>query len=475
MAVANPSVKSFDRLPPQNLDAERSVLGSMLLSNEVIDEVIDIIRPNHFYLDAHQRIARALFDLYENSMGGVDAVTLASELDRRNDLGEIGGASYIAELLESVPHAAHGRHYAQLVREKWVLRQLRETCRLILEDIEEEVENTHQILSHAEQRIFSILETKGSTDNLEIRDILMTTFDSINSRWQNEGKTIGLSTGYADLDQQINGLSPSELIILAARPSMGKTAFVCNLALEVARAARFEVEDHQPSEFVKKGVLLFSLEQSKLELSERFLCINGKLDGHRLKQGTLEPEEREQVQIAASELSELPILIDDYPGRTMAEIGAISRRLKRKHDISLIIIDYLQLIEPEDKKAPREQQVAQIARRLKFLAKEIDVPVIALAQLNRGVELREQKRPRLADLRESGAIEQDADLVWFLHRPEAYDPEDHPGMAELIVAKHRNGPTGIVNLTWLKESMRFVDYSGIEEPAGGYFSGDDSF
>jgi replicative DNA helicase len=234
---------------------------------------------------------------------------------------------------------------------------------------------------------------------------------------------------------------------------MGKTALVCNFAESIARTSG-------------QGVLLFSLEQSKLELAERFLCMVAQIDGHKLRNGQIDEDQQQKLLDASHALSEIPIYIDDQPARTTAQIGAISRRLKRQNGLGLIIIDYLQLVEPDDRRAPREQQISQITRRLKQLAKEINVPVIALAQLNRGVELREEKRPRLADLRESGAIEQDADLVLFLHRPEAYDPQDRPNEAELIVAKHRSGPTGIVNLTWRKEFMRFENFTSRNEPGG---------
>jgi replicative DNA helicase len=276
-------------------------------------------------------------------------------------------------------------------------------------------------------------------------DIMLATLDRINTRMGKEGSISGLSTGFTDLDRQTNGFQAAELVILAARPSMGKTALVCNIAEWCAGAG-------------ETATLIFSLEQSKLELAERFLCIRAKLDGHRLRKGQLEPEERHALLEASSELSRLPLFIDDHPGRTVGQISAICRRLKRRNNLGLVIIDYLQLIEPEDKRANREQQIAQITRRLKGIAKENELPVIALSQLNRGVELREDKRPRLADLRESGAIEQDADIVMFLHRPDAYNPEDRPGLAEIVVAKHRSGPTGIVNLQWRRESMRFDDY-----------------
>jgi replicative DNA helicase len=240
---------------------------------------------------------------------------------------------------------------------------------------------------------------------------------------------------------------------------MGKTALACNWAVNIATTTN-------------RGVLFFSLEQSRLELAERFLCIRSQINGHKLRSGDLDEEERDKLMKASQELSEIPLFIDDKPGRTVGQMGAIARRLKRQNDIGLMIIDYLQFVEPEDRKAPREQQIALITRRLKNIGKELGIPVIALAQLNRGVEMREDKRPRLADLRESGAIEQDADLVTFLHRPDAYDPTDQPGVAEVIIAKHRSGPTGIVPLTWRAEIMRFENLSPLAEPDGGYFGED---
>lgn len=488
MAVGQSLTDLTDKLPPQNLDAERALLGCMLLANETIDEVADIVLPAHFYLDAHRRIAEAIYGLYENMSGGIDVVTVAEQLEKRDELEEIGGPVYLNEIMETVAHGAHAKHYATIVREKAVLRQLREACRQILRDVHDELGDTNNVLNTAERRIFNILELKGSTENLEIREILMEAFDALHERWSREGQLSGMSTGFADLDNLTAGLHPSDLIVLAARPSMGKTALVCNMAYAIAKNAKRTsdaADEHPPGSIAPGGVLMFSLEQSKLELAERFLCIVGKLDGHRLKQNELGPDEMDQVQRVASQLSELPIFIDDRGGRTMGEIAAIARRTKRRHGIALIVVDYLQLIEPDDRFANREQQVAQTARRLKYLAKEINVPVVALAQLNRAVELRDHKEPRLADLRESGAIEQDADLVMFLHRPEVYwnekdgDPqkvspevlamrENERGLAQIFVRKHRNGRTGNVNLSWIPESMRFVNRTNRDEPASAH-------
>ena len=440
------------RLPPQNLDAERGVLGSILLLNEAIDDVGEVLKPDHFYSDAHQKIYAAIRDLYENNIRGIDVVTLAEELIRRNQFEETGGAAYLGEILETVPHAAHVRYYSTIVREKWMQRQLIYACTEILADSYDLTTEIDELLQSAERRVFSILEEQEGGGNLAIGDILIDAFHRIDERINTEGDVSGTTTGFTDLDAQTTGLQPTELIILAARPSMGKTALVCNMAEAVARQGN-------------KGVLLFSLEQSNLELAERFLCITARVNGHDLRAGNLTADQRDQLMQASDELSRLPLFIDDKPGRTMGQIATLSRRLHRRNPLGVIIIDYLQLVEPEDKGTPREQQIAGISRRLKFLAKELRVPVIALSQLNRGVELREDKRPRLADLRESGAIEQDADMVMFLHRPDAYDPEDRPGEAEVVVAKHRSGPTGIVRLTWRKEFMRFENYTPMADTA----------
>lgn len=439
------------KLPPQNLEAEKAVLGSLLLQNTALDEVADVLHPSHFYSDAGRIVYETMLRMHEAGIRGIDALTLAEELERRQLLAEVGSILYINELMEAVVHAAHVKYYANIVREKWVLRRLTEVCTDVIRDCYSGANETGETLQQAERGIFEILEQQETGQKIQLEDILMDAFDRIDARIAKGGAISGLATGFVDLDHQTNGFQPAELIILAARPSMGKTALVCN----IAQAAALESDT---------GVLIFSLEQSKLELAERFLSIQGRIDGHRMRKGQIDEAERHALMEASGVLSKLPIFIDDRPGRTVAQIGAIARRLKRRDKLGLIIIDYLQLIESDDRNISREQQISQITRRLKGIAKETNVPVIALSQLNRGVELREDKRPRLADLRESGAIEQDADIVMFLHRPDAYDLEDRPGLAEVIVAKHRSGPTGIVNLTWKKEHMRFLDHSHVTAP-----------
>lgn len=431
-------------LPPQNLVAERSVLGGLLLQNTMIDEVGDRLTSSHFYSDVHATIYSVIRRLHERSVR-VDPVTLAEELQARQQLESIGGPPYIIELLESVPHAAHTGYYADIVRDKWTKRTLVQVCTDVLRECYEGDDDTDQLLELAERRLFGILESSEGVKKTAIGDLLMPTLDRINARIGKQGIVSGLQTGFRDLDTQTNGFHPGELIVLAARPSMGKTALVCNIAEWVAGPGGTTVE-------------IFSLEQSQEELTERFLCINSRLNGHQLRKGQLSEPERFSLLSSARELSPLPLHIDDRAGLTMTQISSVCRRMKRQTDLGLVIVDYLQLIEPEDNRANREQQVAQITRRLKAVAKDCRVPIVALSQLNRGVDLREDKRPRLSDLRESGAIEQDADVVMFLHRPDAYNADDRPGLAELIVAKHRSGPTGIVNLGWRKESMRFTDY-----------------
>ena len=447
------------KLPPQNLDAERGVLGSLMLMNEAIDEVAEFLTPDHFYSDRHRVLYRAILDLYEVGSRGIDLVTLADKLAQGGSLEAAGGLVYLDEVLGSVPHAAHAKYYAEIVREKSVQRHLIYACTEVLSECYDSSRPVEEVLQAAESRIFAIAEEQDGGDKIAIDEILQLAWDRIEERANSDGDTSGLPTGFLDLDEKTNGFQPAELIILAARPSMGKTALVCNFAESIA-------------EKTGEGVLLFSLEQSKIELAERFLCIRARVNGHKLRAADFDDAERHRLMVASGELNEMPLYIDDKPGRTVSQIAAIARRLKRQKSLGIIIVDYLQLVEPEDKKVPREQQIAFISRRLKFIAKELDVPVIALAQLNRGVELREDKRPRLADLRESGAIEQDADLIAFLHRPEMYDAEDRPGEAEIVIAKHRSGPTGIVTLTWRAECMRFEDFAGT---AGPDYAGAEAF
>ena len=437
-------------MPPQNLSAERSVLACVLLDNRVYDEISDQVKAGYFYLDVHSTIWTTMARLLEQAKA-VDAVTLADALGP-DMLQECGGVPYLLEVMEEVPHTAHAKHYAEIVREKFLERTLQDICQVSLRSLHEQQDDTETLIETHERAVFDLTDQRtAQNQETSITDILIGSLQTLQDRMANPSQVPGLASGFTELDLLTNGFQPHELIIIAARPSMGKTAFVCNLA-------EWVVNTGHPA-------LLFSLEQSKHEIAMRLLCIRARLDGHRVKKGVLEPDERFTLLQAADEMSKLPLYIDDQPGRTMTEIRSISRRIKRRHGLKLVIIDYLQLIEPEtnSRNSNRENDVAQISRRLKGLAKELEVPVIALSQLNRGVDNREDKRPRLSDLRESGAIEQDADIVMFLHRPDAYDPTDRPGEAEVIVAKHRSGKTGIVGLQWLSHSMRFADKESAAE------------
>jgi replicative DNA helicase len=452
MTVQSPSkprTKSINDLdvPPQHLESERALIGSLLLDNRVYDDICELVKPEHFYSDVHCSVYKIISALIDNGKPA-DAVTVAEKLDATGVLSEVGGVPFILQLLESVPHSGHAAHYAGIVVEKWSLRSLQGICQDSLRSIRADGDD---VLEEHERALFALADQqKSSNQEMSIGDILVETIAAIDHRSKNPTAVAGVSSGFTDVDLMTNGFHKTTLTILAARPSMGKTAFVCNLA----------------DWFISSGVstLMFSLEQSKLELAERFLAIRSKVDGHAIRKGNIAPADRHAILEASSELSQQGNMwIDDTASRSVAQIKAIARRIKRKHGLGIIIIDYLQLIEPEDKKATRENQVAAISRRLKALSKDLDVPVICLSQLNRGVETRDDKRPRLADLRESGAIEQDADIVMFLHRPDAYDPEDRPGLAEIIIAKHRSGPVGIVNLQWRKETMRFEDQKPADE------------
>ncbi len=436
--------------PPHDLEAEKCVLGCILFSSEAFYEVLATTRAEHFYSGANKQIFTAMKEMYETGMTGIDVVLLRDELEKRQQLSFVGGEGQLREIMQAVPHAAHAEYYAGIVREKYIRRQLMTACEKAIRDARELHQDAEEVIARAEQDIFQIIEDHGTTDDMAVVDILPKVWDRIFERMENKGQTSGLTTGFSSLNEMTGGFQETELIVLAARPSMGKTALVCNFALAGAATGA--------------GVLLFSLEQSKMELTERFMCIHAKVSGHKLRQGDLSEEEQHTLMEGSNALKKYPIYIDDQAGRTISQVAAISRRMKRRFDIKIIIIDYLQLIESDDKNLPREQQISTITRRLKFLAKDLRVPVIALAQLNRGVEAREDKRPRLADLRESGAIEQDADIVMFLHRPEAYDPEDRPGEADLLIAKNRHGPIGVAELTWLKQYLFFGDKSPLQQP-----------
>ncbi len=446
----SPSI--LERQLPQNVEAEKAVLCSVLLLPEVFDEIALILRPDDFYDEANACIYRHLMNLHNSSSGNsVDVLLLVEELQKAGDFESIGGAVYLHELGEVISTAAHAEYYARLVVEKAVLRQLILASTDILREAYDPTGEPRQVLGRAEEKIFGILESSSQGQYSKIDQVLAKSLDRIDSRMGDQHAFGGLETGFEDFDQLTGGLQKSELVILAARPSMGKTALAMNMAEHIAMHGQVPV-------------LFVSLEMSEIELGDRLLCSVAEVNGNRLRNGTITQEERKQLVVAAARISQAPLFIDDSPSRTMTEISANARRLKRSEGLGLIVIDYLQLIDPDNSRDPRQEQVAKIARRLKGLARELEVPVLCLAQLNRQVESSRDNKPQLSHLRESGAIEQDADVVMFVHRDEYYqtseeDRDQVRGEADLLIRKQRNGPTGDVKLTWLHDFTRFRNYS----------------
>jgi replicative DNA helicase len=438
-------------LPPQNLEAEQGVLGSILLDNDVLHDVVGLLDVDHFYRDNHQILYRAIRDLYDLGKA-IDAITISDELIRRDQFKAIGGDEFISQILGSVPHAANAKYYAQIVRQTAVSRALIESANHILQDGYSNNFTAEELLEDAERRIFAIAEDQSSSETVELRDVVTQAMDRIAARSEARHPISGVPTGYYDLDDITGGLQPEQLIILAARPSMGKTAIALNICDHAAVTSKIPV-------------LFVSLEMGRVELAERLLCARSKVDGHKLRTGqNLGTREMTLLGKGYDELRASPMFIDDSSSRTMLQITANARRLKLRQSIGMIVVDYIQLIDSDESRDSRQEQIAKISRRLKTLAREMKLPVVALSQLNRAVENREDRRPRMADLRESGAIEQDADMILLLHRPEYYDANDQPGIAEVIVAKNRNGATGTVKLTFLKNFTRFENLATVAEP-----------
>lgn len=439
----------LDRSPPHSLEAEKGVLGSLLLDPRLCDDVALLLRADDFYSPGHRRLYELMLDLH-NAGKRIDVTLL---VDRLKSLGEyevLGGNTFLYDVVESVPTAANAVWYAQIIRDKAVVRELIHASTEILRDAYDQSIEPREMLAQAESKVFGILEQKGTADVQGMGEVLNEAMARINDRINRGGGIGGISTGLRDLDSKLGGFHDSELIILAARPSMGKTALAANISENIALA-----ED-------PRAVLFVSLEMSRLELAERMLCSRGKINGHNLRNGIISAKEQRHMIDVMSELSQAPIFIDDTPSRTVTEIAAAARRLKRRENLRLVVIDYLQLIEPDNSKDQRQEQVAKIARRLKGMARELKVPVLCLSQLNRQAEVSKDNRPKLSHLRESGAIEQDADVVMFVHR-EAYYMADSDektaksGEAELIIAKQRNGPVGDVPVTWVQQFTRFED------------------
>jgi replicative DNA helicase len=447
-----PDQGPVDRLPPQSKDAERCVLGSMLRDNGVIGDVLQIVRAENFYFDAHQKIFSGITALYDKGHP-VDLVVLAERLREDKYIEDVGGYGYLGELWDAAPTAANAEYYARIVRDKAIIRSLIHASTEVLRDSYDQAMPADELLEAAERKILDIAQMGITGQTVTLQEALTQAYDRIDSRHQQDQWSIsGLPTGYVDLDEKTAGLQNSELIIIAARPSVGKTSFALNVARHIA------VEDNRPVFFV-------SLEQSRIELAERLLCCQARVDSHKLRKGHLSAEEMDKLLEAGDTLRKARIFIDDTPGQGMLRIAANARRLKLRHQIRVVMIDYLQLIDPDNRRDNRQEQVAAISRRLKFLARELQIPVVALAQVNRSSEDRQDHKPRLADLRESGSIEQDADTVMLLHRPEMYEPGQHEGTVEVMIAKQRNGPTGEITLTYLKQFMRFENFA-VESPFG---------
>lgn len=451
----------IQRVPPNNKEAEQSVLGSVLLRPEALIEALEYVTADSFYQHAHQLIFTAMMELNEADQG-IDVVTVKNTLDDKNQLDDIGGVSYLADLASIVPTAANVVYYAKIVADKALLRRLITTATdIVAQSYEDQDNDVNSILDAAERQIMNVGEDQAGNGFKKISDVLNATIEDIDQRAQEDSSVTGLSTGYAELDKVTAGLHPDELVILAARPGVGKTAFALNVAENVAV--------HTPT-----TVAIFSLEMGAEQLASRLLCAQGSIDANDLRTGNLNDEEWKNLVVATGILSRTSIYIDDTPGIKMAEIRAKCRRLaKETGNLGLIIVDYLQLIEGTGQEN-RQQEVSVISRQLKRLAKELHVPVIALSQLSRGVEQRQDKRPLLSDIRESGSIEQDADVVAFLYRDDYYNDESdsdnsedvvdtNAGEVEVIISKNRSGPRGTIKLLFVKSYNKFAAISPLTE------------
>ncbi len=442
------------RVPPQSLDAEQCVLGSILIKDRVMPQVVELLRPDDFYRDVHSKIYEAMLDLFQRNEP-VDPITVTETLKSKGSLEQVGGAAYLAELSETVPVASNASYYARIVRDKAIRRRLIENVSHIADHCFNESEDIEEILELAESAIFEISQSKIKQGFYSLDQVVKDSIKRIEELGQRNQNITGVPTGFEDLDEITAGFQPSDLIIVAGRPSMGKTAFALNIAQYAA---------------VSQGipVAIFSLEMSKEQLAVRMLCSLAQVDAQKLRRGFLsQSQDWPKLIRAADKLCTAPVFIDDTPAMSVLEMRAKARRLKSEHDLGMLVVDYLQLMRGRGGNERREQEISEISRSLKAMAKELDVPVVALSQLNRKVEDRPNKRPQMADLRESGAIEQDADVILFIYRDEVYNKSEdnkHKGKAEIIVAKQRNGPTGLVTLAFVSKYSTFGNiYRGPEE------------
>jgi replicative DNA helicase len=436
-----------DRLPPHNRDAERAVIGSMLRENIVINDVVQIIRTEDFYFDVHQKFFAAIVELC-NEASPADLVTVWERLRQKGQEADVGGVSYIAEVWDGVPTAANAVYYAKIVKDCSLVRGLIHVSNETLRDAYDRMAPATELVETAERRVMEIAQMGLAGTTVSIREAMTETSNLIDARMARGALLPGVPSGYTDLDAKTSGFRNSELTILAARPGVGKTCLALNFLRNAA------VQYHEPVFFV-------SLEMSKTELCERLISCHSKVDSYKIRMGRIDTNEVDKMVDALGVFSSTGVFIDDTACQGMTRIAANARRLKMRHNIKMVIIDYIQLIEPENKREPRHEQVGHISRRLKFLAKELDIPVIALSQLNRNSEDREGHKPRLADLRESGNLEQDADNVFLMYRPGMYDTSDDPAIqnvVEINIAKQRSGPTGEITLTYIKQFMRFENH-----------------
>ncbi|WP_206460119.1 replicative DNA helicase [Anaerovorax sp. IOR16] len=444
-------MNQMERIPPHNDDAEKSVLGSILLDKDALFEVLEFLKADDFYNAMHKEIYNAVVELYRKNEP-VDTLTVSEELKKRKSLEMVGGRAYIALLSTVVPTTSNAAQYGKIVAEKAVLRRLISSASDIIEKAYQEKMQPEEVLDYAERSIFEIAQTRQKKDFEPLKDVLWSNIARIDEMSKMEGNLTGLTTGFIDLDERTSGLQRSDLIMLAARPAMGKTAFALNIAQQAAIKA-------------KATVLVFSLEMSKDQLGQRLLSMESRVEMQKLKTGNLEPQDWDNIHLALDQLSQTEVFIDDTPGITVMEMKNKCRRLKAEKGLDLVVIDYLQLMSYEGRSESRQQEVSVISRFLKLLAREMDCPVIVLSQLSRAPEQRTDHRPILSDLRESGSIEQDADIVMFLYRDEYYNPDttEKPNICEVNIAKQRSGPTGSIELTWLGKYTRFVDKSHISE------------
>ncbi|PAQ14110.1 replicative DNA helicase [Bacillus sp. FJAT-42315] len=434
-----------DRIPPQSIEAEQAVLGAIFLEPSALTVASEILIPEDFYRTAHQKIYNHMLKLNDHGKA-VDVVTVTEELAAIKDLEDVGGVVYLTELAESVPTAANIEYYARIVEEKSLLRRLIRTATHIAQEGYSREDEVEALLSEAEKSIMEVAQRKNTSAFHNIKDVLVRTYDNIEMLHNRKGDVTGIPTGFAELDSMTAGFQRNDLIIVAARPSVGKTAFALNIAQNVATKT-------------DENVAIFSLEMGAEQLVMRMLCAEGNINAQNLRTGSLTDEDWRKLTMAMGSLSNSGIYIDDTPGVRIGEIRSKCRRLKQEQGLGMILIDYLQLIQGSGRSGEnRQQEVSEISRSLKALARELEVPVIALSQLSRGVEQRQDKRPMMSDIRESGSIEQDADIVAFLYRDDYYDKEsENKNIIEIIIAKQRNGPVGTVSLAFVKEYNKFVN------------------